>query len=162
MRLVSLLLSLTVLVADLLTKCWVQSNNWLWYYPVIEGFFTISYVRNEGIAFGLFHELQSEWKVTILSFMAVVAVMVVLYYIWQTPLHRSGVFVSLGLLLGGIMANCIDRLLNRHVTDFLELHWKDYFSWPTFNLADAAITCGVFFMFYETFWAGRTLEAQDE
>ena len=162
MRLLSILLSLTVLAADLLTKWWVQSNKSLWHYPVIEDLFTINYVLNEGIAFGLFHELQSEWKIVILSSMAAVAMIVVLYFIWQTPPTRISSFVALGLLLGGIMGNLIDRLLNKHVIDFLELHWKDHFSWPTFNLADAAITCGVIFIFYETFWTGRTAEAEDE
>ena len=162
MRLLSILLSLTVLAADLLTKWWVQSNKSLWYYPVIEDLFTINYVLNEGIAFGLFHELQSEWKWVILSSMAGVAMIVVLYCIWQTPPARISGFVALGLLLGGIMGNLIDRLLNQHVTDFLELHWKNHFSWPTFNLADAAITCGVLFIFYETFWTSRTTETEDK
>jgi len=41
-------------------------------------------------------------------------------------------------------------LMNQHVIDFLTLHWKDQFAWPTFNLADSAITTGVFIILVQT------------
>jgi len=154
MRLISVSLGIVVLVADIFTKWWVQTNPWVWYYTVVDEFFRINYVLNKGIAFGFFHSLQSEWKVMVLSSMSAVAVLIVLYYIWKTPLEQKKVFIFLGLILGGILGNFVDRLFNHHVTDFLEFHWGNYFSWPTFNLADAAITSGVIFIFYETIFDG--------
>lgn len=159
MRLMSIILGTGVLGLDLLTKWLVASSIWLHYYPVLDGYFTIHYVQNEGIAFGLFHSLESTWKPIILSGMAIVAVGVVIYYVLTTPLQERLVFVSLGLLFGGILGNFFDRLLNRHVTDFLEFHWRDAFAWPTFNIADAAITLGVLLILYESFFGHST--AQD-
>ena len=46
--------------------------------------------------------------------------------------------VVLGLILGGALSNGVDRLLQGHVVDFIDLHW-----WPVFNLADSAIVLGV-------------------
>jgi len=52
---------------------------------------------------------------------------------------------------GGILGNFLERIVHHHVTDFIEVYWQDYFRWPTFNLADTAITCGVLFILYESF-----------
>lgn len=49
---------------------------------------------------------------------------------------------SLALLLAGIVGNLIDRVRLGEVVDFLDFHWVDRFTWPTFNLADAAICIG--------------------
>jgi len=67
MRLLSVTIGLVILGLDAISKIWVKGNLWLHYYPVIDGFFTIQYATNEGIAFGLFHTLQSQWKTPILS-----------------------------------------------------------------------------------------------
>ena len=151
MRVVAIVLGLVILASDLATKWCVVQTPWLRHYVVIDGFFKIHYVRNEGIAFGFFHSLQSQWKPVILSALAILAVIIVLYYIWHTPPQQRLLFLSLGMLLGGILGNFVDRLVNRHVTDFIEVHWKNQFSWPTFNVADAAITCGVLIVLYQTF-----------
>jgi signal peptidase II len=161
-RLAAVLLGLLVFGADIITKLIVKNTAWLHYHPVIDGFFTIRYVRNEGIAFGLLHDLQSEWKPIVLSIMAVVAVVIVLYYVVTTPTRERRLFLSLGLLLGGILGNFTDRLLHQHVIDFLELHWSHHFAWPTFNIADAAITTGVLLILYETFFGEETEERQGE
>jgi len=108
-------------------------------------------VQNEGIAFGLFHTSQSPWKEIILSVLAIVAVIVVIYYIWSTPSNQPQLLISLGLLLGGILGNFLERIVHHHVTDFIEVYWQDRFHWPTFNVADTAITCGVLFILYESF-----------
>ncbi len=143
MRKLSISLAVIVFAADLLTKWWVKTSLWLGYYPIVEGFVTIHYAENTGIAFGLFDESQSRWKGPILTLLAVVAMCMVLYYIWTTPIGESVIFVALGLVLGGILGNFADRLIHGYVIDFVKLHWLDVFAWPTFNLADSAITTGV-------------------
>ncbi len=152
MRLLSCLLGVCIFLLDLGTKWWVHNTEWLQYYSVIDGFFSIQYTENEGIAFGLFHTLQSDWKPLILTAMAAVALFIVFYSIWSAPTEQRLPFFSMGLLLGGISGNLVDRLLHHHVVDFLHLHWGNYFAWPTFNLADAAITCGVLLILFETFF----------
>ncbi len=143
MRIFAVGLGLFVFALDALTKSWVKNTLWLHDYPVIDGYFTIQYATNQGIAFGLFHDLQSSWKTPVLAAMAVAAIAMVLYYVWTTPARERLVFVSLGLLLGGISGNFVDRILHESVVDFLKLHWGHRFAWPTFNVADSAITCGV-------------------
>lgn len=152
MKLVALGVAATVLALDLLTKWWVKSTPWLHYHKVVDGFFAIHFVRNEGIAFGLFHSNPSAWKPVILSGLAVAAAVMVLYYIWTSPPEERGVQLLMGLLLGGILGNFCDRLWRGYVVDFLDFHWQDRFAWPTFNLADAAITCGVAAILYQGFF----------
>lgn len=161
MRFFAVTLGCVVFVMDLASKWWISNTMALQYYPILDGFFTIHYVRNQGIAFGLFHSFESSWKPVVLSLMAIIAVVIVLYYVWQTPAEERRVFVSLGLLLGGIMGNFVDRLFHGYVVDFLEFHWRDAFSWPTFNIADAAITTGVILIIYESFF-GRQEHAEQE
>lgn len=152
----AILLGFVILTLDLLTKWWIQNASWLHDYSIIDGFFKIHYVQNEGIAFGLFHASQSAWKPVILSALAIIAVIVVIYYIWSAPSNQPQLFISLGLLLGGILGNFLERVVHRHVTDFIEVYWQDYFRWPTFNVADTAITCGVLFILYESFMGGQS------
>ena len=150
MRSLSVLIGLGVFALDLLTKWIVKTTDWLHNYSVIEGFLTIQLVRNEGIAFGLLHSLQSEWKPIVLSLIAVIAVSAVSYYIYITPSDQRISLLALGLLLGGILGNFLDRALNQYVVDFVTLHWKDQFAWPTFNVADSAITTGVFIILLQS------------
>lgn len=151
MRTLSLLLGVGVFLADIGTKWWVKTTPWLHYYPVIDGLFTIRYVRNEGIAFGLLHDLESAWKPHVLSAIAVLAVIAVLYYLWTNPPEERLTFLALGLLLGGILGNFTDRVMHHYVVDFLLIHWRDRFLWPTFNIADAAISTGVGLILFRTF-----------
>jgi signal peptidase II len=159
MRSIAVIIGFSVFALDLITKWWVKGTPWLDYYPVIEGFLTIQFVKNEGIAFGLLHSLQSDWKPIILSLIAVIAVSIVLYYIYLTPSDQRLSLFALGLLLGGILGNFVDRLMHQYVTDFITLHWKDYFAWPTFNVADSAITTGVFVILIQTLFVKKPEKA---
>ena len=49
--------------------------------------------------------------------------------------------LALALILGGAAGNLIDRVLYGHVIDFIDLYYRDW-HWPTFNIADSAITLG--------------------
>ncbi|MEH0069371.1 signal peptidase II [Pannonibacter sp. Pt2-lr] len=55
----------------------------------------------------------------------------------QQALERAG----FALVVGGALGNIIDRLRQGAVTDFLDFYWRDW-HWPTFNVADIAITLG--------------------
>ena len=153
MRIVALWIAAGVFALDLLTKWWVSNLVWLHYrsYSIIDGFFKIQYVRNEGIAFGLFHDFNSQWKPVVLSLVALVGIALVSYYILHTPKEDRLTLISLGLLLGGILGNFSDRLVHKSVVDFMTLHWYNQYFWPTFNLADAAISTGVFLILVKTF-----------
>ena len=93
---------------------------------------TIHYIRNRGAAFGLFPQLQTVFLV--------VAVIVSLYIIIAGPRFASALWaqVTLGAILGGAIANAVDRFVQGYVVDFVDLH-----RWPVFNLADSAIVVGI-------------------
>ena len=159
MRKLSISLAFVVFAADLLTKWWVKTG--LWYYPIVEGYITVHYAENTGIAFGLFDDFQSQWKAPLLSLLAVIALCMVVYYIWTTPVQEGVILVALGLVLGGILGNFVDRLARGYVVDFIKLHWLDAFAWPTFNLADSAITTGVLLILAMSLFGSRDPEVAE-
>lgn len=144
MRYKYFLLTLGVLVLDHVTK-WFARNE---LDPeraieVMPGYLRISYVSNTGVAFGLFRDLDSPWKPYVLAAMAIVAVVVILLYSFRTPSSRLLLQSALAVILGGILGNFVDRILQGYVVDFIEFHIRDNFYWPTFNVADSAITVGI-------------------
>ena len=66
---------------------------------------------------------------------------------------------ALPLVLGGAIGNLVDRVRLGYVVDFIHAHWRDKAHWPTFNVADIAITVGIGLMVVEYIIGART-EAQ--
>jgi len=146
------LITALIFVLDHLTKVLVSS--WLEEgsssYEVVPGYVRLAHVHNSGIAFGFFADFQSVFKPYVLAAMAVVAVIVVILYSARMPSQRTLLQVALAVTLGGILGNFTDRLLHGFVVDFIELHWQDAYHWPTFNVADSAITIGIGLLLIDT------------
>jgi signal peptidase II len=117
---------------------------------IVPDYLRISYIQNSGVAFGFFQNIESLWKPYILAGMAVVAVLVILVYSSRMPLNRTLLQVALTLTMGGILGNFMDRLVHGYVVDFIEFHVRESFYWPTFNLADSAITVGIALLLIDT------------
>lgn len=133
-----LVITVLIVVADQATKEWVRSVFGLGdSRELIAGFFSFTYVRNTGAAWGMMGG-QNTW----LSLLSIVmlAVMVIFRrsFLSDTTVHRS----ALGLMLGGIIGNLLDRVRLGFVTDFLDVYIGSH-HWPAFNIADAAICTGV-------------------
>jgi signal peptidase II len=138
------LLSLLVFILDHWTKWIVRTQMDLDdRIEVIPDYLRISYVKNSGVAFGLFDANPSAWKPYLLAAMAVIAVIFIVVYSSRMPIDRTLLQVALAVTLGGILGNFADRLFHKYVVDFIELHFQDRFHWPTFNVADTAITIGI-------------------
>jgi signal peptidase II len=120
-------------VADQVTKQIVVSQLELGESLNVVGPLEIRHVTNPGIAFGLF----SSWA-TVVTALTAVAVGWMLFYFARSGARHPVLPVALGLLVGGSIANLIDRVRLGHVTDFLDLRF-----WPAFNLADSFIVVGV-------------------
>jgi len=90
------------------------------------------HVRNKGVAFGAL----ADGGAVVAALTAVALVVLIVYF----ALHSGGswTWLATGLLLGGAAGNLLDRARHGAVIDFV-----DFPLWPAFNLADAAITCGV-------------------
>jgi signal peptidase II len=117
---------------------------------VIDGFFNITYVRNTGVAFGILDPVQSSLKSSILAVLTVAAVTAVIVYSWRTPVSRKLLQVGLSLILAGALGNLYDRVNYGYVVDFIEVYFRT-FRWPSFNIADSAITTGVALLALELF-----------
>jgi signal peptidase II len=119
-------------------------------FDILSGYLRFSYVQNSGIAFGLFADIQSVWKPYILALMAIVAIVVIVLYSARMPSNRILLQIALAMTMGGILGNFTDRIMNGFVVDFIEFHLRDQFHWPTFNLADSAITIGIILLLIDT------------
>lgn len=151
-----------VLGLDLLTKWWaVVFLRPIHNIEIIPGLVDLSYAENSGIAFGLFDKSESTLKPVLLFILAGLAMLAVLHYMFQNSSGQRLLQVSLSILLGGIAGNFIDRIFHGTVVDFVDLHWKDLYHWPTFNVADAAITAGVFLILVETFLLERNRKTEE-
>jgi signal peptidase II len=143
------ILVLLIFLADRWTKSWIVSRfNLNESVPVIDGLLDITYVRNTGVAFGIFSSLSSPSKSLLLSAFTGVAVVMVIIYSLRSPVANRLLQVALALILGGALGNLFDRLSYGYVIDFLELYAGEY-RWPAFNVADSAITTGVCLLILE-------------
>jgi signal peptidase II len=124
-------------VADQLTKQLVGRTLDLGESVDIAGPFSIHHVQNSGIAFGLFGS-----RTAIVIGVTGIAVGAMLVFFARSGRRHPVLPVALGLVLGGSIANLIDRVRLGHVTDFLDL-----VAWPAFNLADTFIVVGVAILF---------------
>ncbi|MEI6166250.1 MAG: signal peptidase II [bacterium] len=133
-----LLLSIAIVLLDQITKYLVtlrfQLSDSL---VLIPGFFSLTYVRNIGAAWGML----GGWNGVLVALSAVVLVLLILFrrtFLTDSLIHR----LSLGLMLGGIAGNLFDRIRFQYVVDFLDFYWKNH-HFPAFNVADSSICIGV-------------------
>ena len=129
-----LLLGLAIVLLDQITKQWIRTTfTYGDSLPVIDGFFNLVYVRNDGAAWNMLggHGL-------ILILISVAALLLLFIYrrsfLEEQVTHK----ILLGLMVGGIIGNLIDRIRIGWVTDFLDFHIGTH-HWPSFNVADSAI-----------------------
>jgi signal peptidase II len=129
-------------------------------HPVRLGpFFDFVLARNTGISYGLFQTEGALGQWVLLGFKVVA---VVLLWIWLSRARDRLTALSLGLIIGGAVGNCIDRLAYGWVADFVFFHvsganWR--FNWYVFNLADVAIVAGVAGLLYESLVVDRAAKA---
>ncbi len=96
-------------------------------------------VHNPGAAFGISVGTHSRWVFMVL---ALVALVVLGAMVRQTPPKQWFRLLTLGLVCGGAIGNLIDRVRSSDgVVDFIDV-WIGTFHWPTFNVADMAVSCG--------------------
>ena len=142
-RLPYLFLVILTLCLDRWTKSLIQNHFSLnESVSVIDGLFNITYVRNTGVAFGIFSSISSPAKSVLLSLFTTIAAVVVVIYSVRSPVRNRLLQVALGFILGGALGNLYDRIRFGYVIDFLEFYFRSY-HWPSFNVADSAISTGV-------------------
>ena len=144
LRALYLALAAGVVLLDQVTKvmirAWVPLHERI---VVIPGFFDITHVQNTGAAFGLFAGATSPYRPILLNAVAFAVFVLVLIYAFKSPVHWKRLQLALAGILGGAVGNLVDRIGAGAVTDFLRLHAAGRWEWPSFNVADSAITVGV-------------------
>ena len=137
-----------LLAADQLTKFWVASGFQLHTsLKVIPGFFSLTYIRNSGAAWGLFRKHPN-----LLAILAGVTVAVLIVFAPAFQANRGWTRWGWALLTSGILGNLADRIRLGSVIDFLDFYIGSR-HWPAFNLADSAICAGVICYIIDSFIA---------
>ena len=132
-----------VIIADQVTKTLVLQKMPLYKsIPVIPGFFSLTHVHNPGGAFGFLARNGSPWRHWIFLGAAIFALVMILYFYHRTPKTHPYLGMGLSLIFGGAVGNLIDRVRFGEVVDFLDVYVATL-HWPTFNVADSAVTVGV-------------------
>ena len=148
-----------VVALDLITKIIAEAT--LLRTPgiaVLGDWFQLRLVYNQGAAFGLHLGPYSRW---IFLTVAVIAVFVLRRMSQTSPPGDSFRQLALGLVAGGAAGNLIDRIRSeRGVVDFLDVG-IGALRWPTFNVADIAVSCGAIALVI-SMWREDTRRAEQE
>lgn len=104
---------------------------------IIPNFFKLEYLQNTGAAFSSFEGMRY-----VLIIVSLIIFMLIIKYIKKNEISRKTEIISLGMILGGLVGNLIDRVLCGYVIDYLSFNIFGY-SFAVFNLADSFIVVGV-------------------
>jgi signal peptidase II len=149
-----------VLVLDQATKLYVDAHFELFEsLPVIPGYFHLTYIRNQGAAFGILS--SGALRVPFFIAVATIALLAILWYLRSLRVDQRLAAFALALIFSGALGNLIDRVRLGEVIDFLDVFWKHY-HWPAFNVADSAICVGVALLIWEMWLEERRLRKEKQ
>jgi signal peptidase II len=131
-----------LIIIDQLSKGAIQTNlYWGQSIPVLEGFFSIAYVKNSGAAFGFMANGPLWFRQIFFLALPVFFCGWIFYLLIKTIKGPLYVSLAYALILAGATGNLIDRFSLGYVVDFLLFYWKDEANhFPAFNVADSCIT----------------------
>lgn len=172
------LIAIPVIIVDQITKYMVIrdltaggtdafSRFWSEQHPsavmphvVISDLWNFQYVENPGAAWGLLAGVSEAVRAPFFLLVSVGAMVMIIYYLFKSPPQFRMRMIALSLVFGGAVGNFLDRVRLRYVIDFIDWHYKDAYHWPTFNVADAAISVGVVLLLLESFLYPETKPAK--
>ncbi|WP_367395271.1 signal peptidase II [Cupriavidus sp. Agwp_2] len=146
------ILAALIVAMDIATKvaivAWVEYGASLDWLPVLN----VVHVLNRGAAFSFLHGAAG-WQRLFFIGIALAASAFLIYMIRRAATSHTE-RISYGLILGGALANMIDRVARGAVVDWIDLHWGSY-HWPAFNVADIGITLGAALMVFHEFFGRK-------
>ena len=151
-----IVLILILVGADQLSKYLIDSNmlegETL---PIINDFFHITYVKNRGIAFGMF-----QGKLDIISIATIIAIVAIAYYLYKER-NKLSMIEKMGFIyiLAGAIGNMIDRAFRGFVVDMVD--FRGVWSY-VFNLADVWINIGVVFVLLDQLILRKKRETEED
>lgn len=151
-RRLGLSIAALVLAVDQFSKHFILQNlGSVW--VLAPNFLAFNLSFNRGVSFSFLGDVHTPlvlgsltipadiWLPLKLSLFALVVVSI--FIAWLGSTHRRLFQIGLGLIIGGALGNVVDRLNYGAVVDFIQVHYAAYWVFPTFNVADSAITIGV-------------------
>ena len=149
-------LSAVAFVVDLLTKYIVVQKFALYESVNILPVFNLTYVRNTGAAFSFLAD-HDGWQKFFFIGLAVVISSMLIYFMAKSEAAQKLQNAAYALIIGGALANAVDRAYNGYVIDFFEFYWRDW-RYPVFNVADIAICVGAALIALDAFKQGKKQE----
>jgi len=132
-----------VVILDFITKLLAVARLSRVPVPVFGDWLSLRLVYNPGAAFGIHVGGYSRW---VFMSLATIALVVLGAMVRQSSPQQRFRLLTLGLVCGGAVGNLIDRIRSSAgVVDFIDVWitlWFGRFHWPTFNVADMAVSCG--------------------
>ena len=152
-------ISVLVVVLDQVSKFWVLASFEEYEVLTVWPVFNLTLVFNTGAAFSFLSDAGG-WQRWF--FVAIGVVVSAVMVVWLGKLQARERLTAYGLafVIGGAIGNLIDRVWLGKVVDFLQWHWQDWY-WPSFNLADSAITLGVVLLLIDGLFPARANEDVD-
>lgn len=137
-----LLIVVLGIIVDRLTKIWAVSalangSDIV----IIKEFFQLSYLENRGAAFGIFQN-----KLIFLGGFTSLLIIAMIVALLKYRKTSKLLTISLAVIISGAIGNLIDRLYYNYVVDFILVHYKDLYYFPTFNVADILVCVGTFLL----------------
>jgi len=126
------------LILDRITKIWalnsLKESSGI---TIIKDIFAFEYLENRGAAFGI---LQNRvWLLVLVTFFIVGGMV---FYLLKYKPKSKLLRITLAMIIAGALGNFIDRVYYKYVVDFILLHFKDVYYFPTFNVADILVSVG--------------------
>ena len=142
----------SILIIDQFTKTLVRQQLALHeHVTVIPNLLDFRYVQNTGAAFGFLNSADIPFKAALMTAVALFALIAIAIYASHLSSEEPLAKLGLASILGGATGNLIDRIMHGYVIDFIDWHWYNDFTWPTFNIADSAISVGVVLLLISSF-----------
>ena len=121
---------------------------------IIDGFLYLTYVTNDGMAFGP----SLPGGQIVLSSLSILMTFVLIYIFWTERNGHIVIKLALSLIIAGALGNLFDRIYAGKVIDFLHVKLGSYWEWYIFNVADTSVSIGMIFFLYHSFFIQNRTE----
>ena len=140
-----------IVLSDQISKILIHAKiNLYESIQIIPHLLDFTYIRNEGIAFGINFAGS---KVIFIVF-PILITFYLLSLLKDKEFDKPFYQISLLLIIGGAIGNIIDRIFRGYVIDFIDFHINNV-HWYVFNLADSSVTIGLLFLLYSSIMIQR-------
>ena len=154
---------IVTLAIDQVTKRWIIGRfTYGEELEIIPGFFNLTHVRNPGGAFSFLATMPEAIRQAFFLGTGALAIVLLLVFLSRLEPGEWLAATAIGGVLGGAIGNLADRILYGEVIDFLDFRLIGGYIWPTFNMADCWIVCGVTVLMIEMFLEPEVEEESDE